>query len=329
MPTDIYFNGTTYPGRSGNDKYGTFYTQCKPPQPLVAGANVLVNGDFSSFTGTPDDNLMDIFTGWTFIDGDLLDAAAGEFLTAPNSVKVVSDPDITEFSQLINSVIANASYTLTFNYKKKSVGTLQLAISDNNGKFWNKDTGLWQSTLYSNIFTNNGVSWSAGTMAMVLGSLTTSLTIDISVTAIGTMLVDGMKFSQSANQVYTLDYHLPARVMENCGRAKGLSSFGSIPTAMSTYTQQFPTNFFQFTPIVQFRILRTLGNGNFVTAGTFLTPNIWMIGNEANDHTYGHLGESLLLDNFILTVGSTYFSVVPDKHLGGHDYVIYWHAFGV
>lgn len=262
MSTDIYFNGTQYPDRTGNNKFGTFYNQIVPP--LSSGSTFIPTGtlnlNFEDVSGVGDPKIQP----WTTSFNLGVMPYFAELTTVQNGTRAVKIE--------LNHVNSNPAYLMAdfIGLKESWTGSRIATVS-----FWLYGTAGWKTpfrgitsgdtTLMDGTYTaTNTNTWEQAIYATnVLGTNFRAVRVYAGTNAVSgagsIAYIDNFSLTvspQAVGGVQTMDTNWGGRVAENTGRVRGYSMIGTVPKD-GTLTVTFPANFFtSFRPMIDVRVLR-------------------------------------------------------------------------
>jgi len=170
--------------------------------PLIAwDTNLMTNGGFETFTGTPDDTTTDNFNTWTEnnTDADDLVLAVTDHAMGSYAAKLVSVGNWVDIRNTI-SVTAETTYTLTGYAKSGGSRIPNVFVRDINNAEYLQNDGSWGAQVALTPWATSSTSWTLGTKTFTTQAGCTEIRVDISFNLKnGSIYVDGFGLYQGSS----------------------------------------------------------------------------------------------------------------------------------
>ncbi len=169
------------------------YTATQPAEPV--GDDLILNGDFAIYTGTPDDGTTDAFSDWTIsgVDASNRIEATATAHEDSSAVKIVAATTGTPIIGQAVSATARKDYLLTFWTRGDGAAELIWRLTDVTS---GEALSAWR---YTGI---TGTDWTQITQRLTIPPQATTLGIEFSATA-GTAYLDDVSFVRvNAGEIY-------------------------------------------------------------------------------------------------------------------------------
>ena len=348
MASDLIFNGTPYPGRSGANKFGTFYSNIQPPPPDI-GVEILRNngmelGFLSGIATTWQNSVAGGAVATFYQETSILcngTNSQGIILTTPTTT--ITNIRFRQALSTYATYTAGNQYILMFNVKNSNGnGTLPIWMFSKDGASPTSATCYISNTEWNHYEYRVNIQTTQGANRFVefmLGSNQGTFYFDDVYLHIGSM-----------NNTFSMENTWGSRLVEMTGRVRGCSGYGTISKVnglWGTGIVTLPSGMFLYRPIIGcYKVrpdlvnLTVYGYGNpldsYTTKGKYITDD-WSqeymdtyINRHYNlDDPYGRIITSEILSTgFKVTIWASPFSGEINPIMG-NSITYYWHAFGV